>query len=113
VPWSELACCRVGWDGVLRAVRLNSATLRLPPEPVARVCYQMACLHGMVNWCSTCRSGEAYAPGWRHIVWTASWSETETARANKQVVGGEAETPRASRRLLVQDGVSSCEAVRQ
>jgi hypothetical protein len=43
-------------------------------------------------------------------VWVASWSETETARANKQVVGGEAETPRAGRRLVVRDGDSSCEA---
>jgi hypothetical protein len=42
-------------------------------------------------------------------VWVASWSETETARANKQVVGGEAETPRAGRRLLRRDGDLSCE----
>jgi hypothetical protein len=27
--------------------------------------------------------------GWRHIAWTASWSETETAHANELVVGGE------------------------
>jgi hypothetical protein len=32
---------------------------------------------------------------------TASWLEAETARVNEQVVGGEAETPRARRRLVV------------
>jgi hypothetical protein len=30
-----------------------------------------------------------------------SWSETESARANEQVVRGETETPRARRRLVV------------
>jgi hypothetical protein len=32
---------------------------------------------------------------------TVSWSEAETARANKQVVGGEAETCRARQSLVV------------
>jgi hypothetical protein len=33
-------------------------------------------------------SGGIRVSGWRHVAWTSSWSETETARANKQVVGG-------------------------
>jgi hypothetical protein len=57
------------------------------------------------------------------FAWNVSWSETETARANGQIVGGgaetcrarrnllcEAETPRARQRLLVRSGDSSCEA---
>jgi hypothetical protein len=37
------------------------------------------------------------------FVWVMSWSEMETARANEQVVGGEAE-------VLMRGGDSSCEA---
>jgi hypothetical protein len=36
-----------------------------------------------------CRGGATFA-------WTVSWSETETVRANGQVVGGEEDTPRRS-----------------
>jgi hypothetical protein len=49
VPWSELACHRVGWDGVSRAVQLSSVALRILSEPAARACLQLAYLHGMGN----------------------------------------------------------------
>jgi hypothetical protein len=100
VPRSELACCRVGWDGVLRVVRPNIATLRLSLEPTVCVCRQLVYSYGTGNWRPTCRSGGVRASGWCHVAWTESWSETETARANERVVGGEAETCRARRRLV-------------
>jgi hypothetical protein len=83
----ELACCGVGWDDALMAMRPNRAALRLPSEPAARTCRQLVCLHGMENWRPTRRSGGVHAPGWRHVACTVSWSETETTRVNEQVVG--------------------------
>jgi hypothetical protein len=47
---SELACCRVGWDGASRATQPNNAALRLSSEPAARGCCQLMCLHGVWNW---------------------------------------------------------------
>jgi hypothetical protein len=67
VPRSELACCRVGWDRASRAARPNSAVLRILSELAARVCCQLACLHGMGNRRLTHRCGEACASRWHHI----------------------------------------------
>jgi hypothetical protein len=86
VPRSELACCRVGCDGVLMATRLCRAALRLLSELAARACCQLVRLHGMGNWRPTHRSGIVRASVQRHVAWTALWSETETARVNEQVV---------------------------
>jgi hypothetical protein len=60
--------------------------------------------HG--NWRPTCHSKGVRASVRHHVVWTAPWSEMETARASEQVVEGgdsscEAETCRARRRLVV------------
>jgi hypothetical protein len=63
VPQLELACCRVGCDGVLMVVQLCRAALRLLSELAARVCRQLVRLHGMGNWhalvgdCSCERAG--------------------------------------------------------
>jgi hypothetical protein len=97
VPRSELVCCRVGWDDVLMAVQLGSAALCLMSEPTAHACCLLVCLHVMGNWHPTRRCGGVRASVCRHIAWTGSWSEIETPRANKQVVG-------ARRRLLVRGG---------
>jgi hypothetical protein len=67
VPWSELACCRVRWDGVLRAMQLSCAALQLLSEPAARACCQVAYLHGMGDWRPTHSSGEFLVLGWRHV----------------------------------------------
>jgi hypothetical protein len=110
VPRSELACCRVGWDDASRVAQPNNAALRLSSEPAARVCCQLACLHGVGNWRPTRHCGEACASRWHHVHIEWSWSEAETAHANEQVVGGEAETPRARQRILMQRRDLSCEA---
>jgi hypothetical protein len=104
VPQLELACCRVGCDGVLMVVQLCRAALRLLSELAARVCRQLVRLHGMGNWHPTCRSGRVYALVQHHVAWTTPWSET--ARANEQVVvqgrdlSCKVETCRARRRLV-------------
>jgi hypothetical protein len=94
---------------VLRVVQLSSATFRPLSEPAIRACRQLVCLHDMGNWHPTRRSGGVRASVWCHVAWTASRSETETARSNEQVVGGkdlscEGETCRVklslSRRLV-------------
>jgi hypothetical protein len=103
---SELACCKVGWDGAFRAAHLNSVALRLLSELTARACC-LVCLHGTGNWRSTRRHGAACASGRRLVAKTVSWSETGTICANKQVVGGEEETPCARRRVVVRGGDSS------
>jgi hypothetical protein len=47
VPRLELACCRVGCDGVLMVARLSKDALRLLSELAARVCRQLVSLHGV------------------------------------------------------------------
>jgi hypothetical protein len=92
------------------------AVLRLLSEPDARASRQLVHLHGMGNWLPTCRSGRVHVPGSRHMVQLASWSETESARANELLVvrrgdwSCDAETYRARRRLVVRGGDWSCEA---
>jgi hypothetical protein len=71
------------------AARLSRATLCPLLELTARACRQLVCLQGMGNWRPTCRSEEVRVSRLRHVVWVASWSEAETACANKHVVGGE------------------------
>jgi hypothetical protein len=88
---------------------IDSATLRLLSELAARARRQLDRLHGMGNRRPHIVAGEPVRRGGATFVWIVSWSEAETARANRQVVGGEAETCRARRRLLVRDGDSSCE----
>jgi hypothetical protein len=114
VPRVEFAYCRVGGDGDLTATQLSRAALRLLSGPTARAGRQLLWLHGMGNPPPhTRRGGGVRAPGSRHAVRFAPWSETETARANEQLVlrGGdlscEAETRRARRRLVVRGGDSS------
>jgi hypothetical protein len=53
-------------------------------------------------------AGKLVRRGCDTFAWTASWSETETTRANEQVAGGEAEICRARRRHIVRGGNSSC-----
>jgi hypothetical protein len=86
VPRSELACCRVGCDGVLMVTRLCKAALRLLSELAARACCQLVRLHGMGNGRPTHCSRRVHVLVQRHVAWTAPWSEMETARANEQVV---------------------------
>jgi hypothetical protein len=88
------------------AARLSKAALRLLSELNVRVCRQLVCLHGMGNRRPTRCSGRVHVMRLCHVVRDASWSETESARANELVVvrGGdlscEAETCRARRRLV-------------
>jgi hypothetical protein len=92
------------------AARLSKAALRLLSELNVRVCRQLVCLHGMGNRRPTRCSGRVHVMRLCHVVRDASWSETESARANELVVvrGGdlscEAETSLARRRLVVRGG---------
>jgi hypothetical protein len=113
VQQSELVCCRVGCDGVLMAVQLSSVALCPLSKMSAPACHQLVCLHGMGNWHPTRCNGGSRALVWHHVMWVAPWSETGTARANKQVVGGgdsscEAEAGHARRRLVVRGEDLSC-----
>jgi hypothetical protein len=49
VPLTDLACCRIGRDGALGAAWPNSVALWLLLELAARVCRQLAYLHGVGN----------------------------------------------------------------
>jgi hypothetical protein len=86
VPRVEFTCCRAGRDGDLMAARLIRAALRLLSGPVARAGCQLVRLHGMGNQCPTRRSGRVHVPGACHVVRLVSWLETESARANEQLV---------------------------
>jgi hypothetical protein len=87
---SELACRRVGWDGMSRAAQPNSAALRLSSEPPGHVASWRVCMVWGTNFpCviagKLVRRGDATF---------ASWSEAGTARANERL-------SEARRRLLV------------
>jgi hypothetical protein len=86
VPRAELACCRAGYDSELMVAWLGRAALRLLSELDARACRQLVCLHGMGNWSLTCRGERVRVRGSCHVVWFASWSETESAHANELLV---------------------------
>jgi hypothetical protein len=106
VPRAELACCRVRCDGEFMDVRLGKAALRLLSEPDACAHRQLVHLHGMGHWRPTHHSRRVHVSGSHHVVRFASWSETESARANELFVvrGGdlscEAETGCARQRLV-------------
>jgi hypothetical protein len=86
VPQVEFACCRVGWDDDMMAAQPGRAALRLLSEPGARACRQLVRLHGMSNRRPTHHSGRVHVSGSCHVVRLVSWSEMESAHANKLLV---------------------------
>jgi hypothetical protein len=86
VPRVEFVCCMVGCDGDMTAARLSRTALRPLSGPAARAGCQLACLHDMGNRRLMRHSGRVHVSRLLHVVWLASWSETESARANEQLV---------------------------
>jgi hypothetical protein len=116
---------------VLGVARPNSATLRLLSEPTARARRQLDYLHDVEDWSLACRCRELERRGRAMFMWvpnptlrppcvgpalvsdgnySCEWVVRYRDSSCEQVVRGEAESPRARRRLLVRSGGSSCEA---